>query len=101
MRLAREFRRPDWRQMLSEISATELGEWAGYYRENHFSDVLLDAEFSRLQATLVALFCSGEPPSPDEFSLLNPPGEQEQTDDEMMSVGEGIFGGVRYGGTDR
>ncbi|EBJ0541317.1 phage tail assembly protein T, partial [Salmonella enterica] len=25
MRLAREFRRPDWRQMLAEMSATELG----------------------------------------------------------------------------
>ncbi|EHT8200374.1 phage tail assembly protein T, partial [Salmonella enterica] len=25
MRLAREFRRPDWRRMLAEMSATELG----------------------------------------------------------------------------
>ncbi|EIQ60294.1 minor tail protein T [Shigella dysenteriae 225-75] len=28
MRLAREFRRADWRRMLSEMSATELGEGA-------------------------------------------------------------------------
>ncbi|EFG4684135.1 hypothetical protein BM817_004010 [Escherichia coli] len=32
MRLAREFRRADWRRMLSEMSATELGEWGDYFR---------------------------------------------------------------------
>ncbi|EKA1866066.1 MULTISPECIES: phage tail assembly protein T, partial [Enterobacteriaceae] len=34
MRLAREFRRPDWRQMLAEMSATELGEWAEHFGKN-------------------------------------------------------------------
>ncbi|MGA9618976.1 MAG: phage tail assembly protein T [Serratia proteamaculans] len=88
--------------MLSEISATELGEWAGYYRENHFSDALLDAEFSTLKATLVALFASGdEPINAGDFSLLVPAApETEVTDDDLMLIGEGIYGGVRYGGTD-
>ncbi|RYM60030.1 phage tail assembly protein T [Serratia quinivorans] len=102
MRLAREFKRPDWRQMLSEISSTELGEWAEYYRENRFSDALLDAEFSSLKATMVALFTSGdEEIYPGDLSILtSPEPETEQTDDELMLIGEGIFGGVRYGGTD-
>ncbi|VEA68452.1 phage tail assembly protein T [Serratia rubidaea] len=88
--------------MLSEMSATELVEWASFYKENHFSDALLDAEFSTLKATVVALFSSGEEPiNPGDFSLLTPPEpEKEQTDDELMLIGEGIFGGVRYGRTD-
>ncbi|EPW4333714.1 phage tail assembly protein T, partial [Escherichia coli] len=36
MRLAREFRRGDWRRMLSEMSATELGEWGDYFRRQSF-----------------------------------------------------------------
>lgn len=88
--------------MLSEISSTELGEWAEYYRDNPFSDVLLDAEFSTLKATLVALFSSGdEPINASDFSLLTPPEpEIETTDEDLMLIGEGIYGGVRYGGTD-
>ncbi|KFF79592.1 tail protein [Serratia marcescens] len=99
MRLAREFKRPDWRLMLSEISASELGEWATFYRENHFSDGLLDAEFSSLKAMLVALNTTGDDPIyPSDYSLLTPPEpEIEQTDDDLMLIGEGIFGGVRYG----
>ncbi len=41
MRLAREFRRPDWRRrMLAEMSATGLGEWAEHFGKNSFSDML-------------------------------------------------------------
>ncbi|WP_437438623.1 phage tail assembly protein T, partial [Salmonella enterica] len=50
MRLAREFRRPDWRRMLAEMSATELGEWAEHFGKNSFSDMLLDAEFATLKS---------------------------------------------------
>ncbi len=49
MRLAREFRRADWRRMLSEMSATELGEWGDYFRMQSFSDVWMDAQFASLK----------------------------------------------------
>jgi hypothetical protein len=48
---------------------------------------------------LVALNTTGDDPIyPSDYSLLTPPEpEIEQTDDDLMLIGEGIFGGVRYG----
>jgi phage tail assembly protein T len=40
MRLAREFGRPDWRAMLSEMSSSEWFEWIEYYQDHCFSDDL-------------------------------------------------------------
>ncbi|ECG0614181.1 phage tail assembly protein T [Salmonella enterica] len=67
--LAREFRRPDWRRMLDEMSSTELSEWADFFRENSFSDALLDAEFSTLKAQVFMLVTGREIDAAD-FSLL-------------------------------
>lgn len=97
MRLAREFRRPDWRRMLAGMSATELGEWSAHFGVNSFSDVWLDAEFATLKSLVVALV-TGKTQDPDDFSLMPDPGTcHEKTDDELMSLGESISGGVRYG----
>lgn len=97
MQLAREFRRPDWRRMLSEMSATELGEWAVHFSLNSFSDALIDAEFATLKA-LVAGLVTGRHQDASDFSLLSESDTvREKTDDELMSLGEGITGGVRYG----
>ena len=89
MRLAREFRRADWRRMLSEMSATELGEWGDYFRMQSFSDVWMDAQFASLKALIVRMV-SGS-------SLPEENGIPERTDEELMHLGEGISGGVRYG----
>ncbi|HBW4577318.1 TPA: phage tail assembly protein T, partial [Klebsiella pneumoniae] len=48
MRLAREFGRPDWRAMLSEMSSSEWFEWIEYYQDHCFSDDLLDSHFANL-----------------------------------------------------
>ncbi|EOV0285015.1 phage tail assembly protein T [Salmonella enterica] len=97
MQLAHNFRRPDWRRMLSEMSASELGEWAGHFRLHSFSDTLLDAEFSTLKSLMVSLV-SGEKTAADDFSLMpDPEPSFEKSDDDMMFAGEGIFGGTRYG----
>ncbi|EGF1626186.1 phage tail assembly protein T [Escherichia coli] len=96
MRLAREFRRPDWRRMLSEISATELGEWGDFFRTQSFSDIWLDAQFSTLKSLIVQMV-SGECIPADDYSLV--PDERdipERTDDELMYLGEGISGGMRF-----
>ncbi|WP_077825556.1 phage tail assembly protein T [Escherichia coli] len=95
MRLAREFRRGDWRRMLSEMSATELGEGGDYFRRQSFSDVWLDAQFATLK-TLIVQMVSGKTVAADMFSLL--PSETEapvRTDEELMFLGEGIAGGIR------
>lgn len=97
MQLAREFRRPDWRRMLSEMSATELGEWATHFTENSFSDALLDAEFATLKALVTGLV-TGAAQDADDFRLLSASEPvPEKNDDELMRLGEGITGGVRYG----
>jgi phage tail assembly protein T len=97
MQLAREFRRADWRRMLSEMSATEMGEWAEHFRQYSFSDALLDAEFATLKSLMVSLV-TGQKPDVADFSLMpDPEPDFEKNDDELMTAGEGLFGGVRYG----
>ncbi|AYL65724.1 MULTISPECIES: phage tail assembly protein T [Citrobacter] len=97
MQLAREFRRPDWRRMLSEMSASELGEWAEHFSLKSFSDALLDAEFATLKALVTGLV-TGVAQDADDFRLLSAAEPvPEKTDDELMRLGEGITGGVRYG----
>ena len=90
MRLAREFRRADWRRMLSEMSATELGEWGDYFR--------MDAQFASLKALIVRMVSGSSDAAVADFSLLpEENGIPERTDEELMHLGEGISGGVRYG----
>lgn len=96
MRLAREFRRPDWRRMLSEMSASELGEWGDFFRMQSFSDIWLDVQFSTLKSLIVQMV-SGERVPAGEFSLVPEQGDiAERTDDELMHLGEGISGGMRF-----
>lgn len=83
--------------MLSEMSASELGEWAEHFSRHSFSDALLDAEFSTLKLLMVALV-SGEKATAEDFSLMPEPEPSfVKNDDDMMFAGEGIFGGMRYG----
>ncbi|GKX46088.1 MULTISPECIES: phage tail assembly protein T [Pectobacterium] len=97
MRLAREFKRSDWKMMLSEMSSSELSDWFLFFSDNYFSDDLLDAEFSTLRATVMIL-AGNKNVSVEELSLLHgQPESVEATDEEMMTIGEGLFGGVRYG----
>ncbi|ECI4647213.1 phage tail assembly protein T [Salmonella enterica subsp. salamae] len=94
--LAREFRRPDWRRMLSEMSSTEFGEWADFFRENSFSDALLDAEFSTLKS-LVFMLVTGKEMEAADFSLLTLSETTEnRTGQELLEVASGIPGGVRF-----
>lgn len=86
MRLAREFRRPDWRRMLAEMSATERGEWAEHFGKNGFSDLLLDAEFATLKSLLTGLV-TGTHHDAEMFSLITDPESlHEKTDDELMKI---------------
>ena len=71
MRLAREFRRADWRRMLSEMSATELGEWGDYFRMQSFSDVWMDAQFASLKALIVRMVSGSSDAAVADFSLVD------------------------------
>ena len=87
MRLAREFRRADWRRMLSEMSATELGEWGDYFRMQSFSDVWMDAQFASLKALIVRMVSGSSDAAVADFSLLpEENGIPERTDEELMQV---------------
>ncbi len=78
------------------MSASELGEWAGHFRQYSFSDTLLDAEFSTLKSLIVAL-ASGEKVAAEDFSLM-PEAEAEpgKDENELVEAAAGIFGGVRF-----
>lgn len=89
MRLAREFRRADWRRMLSEMSATELGEWGDYFRMQSFSDVWMDAQFASLKALIVRMVSGSSDAAVADFSLLpEENGIPERTDEELMHLGK-------------
>ncbi|ORM93149.1 phage tail assembly protein T [Pantoea cypripedii] len=103
MKLAREFHRPDWRAMLAGMTSSELEQWHEFYQENHFSDALLDAHFAALNLTVFTLACGENDLTPGHFSLLSPaltralPEPDEDHDEKMMALAEGVHGGVRYG----
>lgn len=100
MRLAREFGRPDWRAMLSEMSSSEWFEWIEYYQDRYFSDDLLDSHFSNLSYLAVSLFTDPDKHgiSALDFSLLatGRAESEELSDEQLMSIAESIPGGTRY-----
>ncbi|MDX5557891.1 phage tail assembly protein T [Escherichia coli] len=84
--------RPDWRAMLAGMSSTEYADWHRFYSTHYFHDVLLDMHFSGLTYTVLSLFFS----DPDMHAS---PDVADMTEDDvmLMTVSEGIAGGVRYG----
>ncbi|EKC7323108.1 phage tail assembly protein T [Salmonella enterica subsp. enterica] len=101
MKLAREFRRPDWRAMLAGMSSTEYADWRTFYQDNFFNDVQLDAHFSSLMHIVITALDPKTTSTPASFSLLSPSAEDiandEHGDAVLMAKAEGISGGVRYG----
>ncbi|HIB9847786.1 TPA: phage tail assembly protein T, partial [Escherichia coli] len=113
-----------WRAMLAGMSSTEYADWHRFYSTHYFHDVLLDMHFSGLTYTVLSLFFSDPDMHPLDFSLLNrreaedaelaggvrfdPDGNEvipvspdmaDMTEDDamLMTISEGIAGGVRYG----
>ncbi|WP_249355667.1 phage tail assembly protein T [Escherichia albertii] len=101
--------RPDWRAMLAGMSSTEYADWHRFYSTHYFHDVLLDMHFSGLTYTVLSLFFSdpdmqkaaglagGVRFGPDGNEVI--PASPDMTEDDamLMTVSEGIAGGVRYG----
>jgi len=100
MKLAREFRRPDWRAMLADMSSSDLEEWHRFYESHYFDDALLDAHFAALNLNILSLVCGENDLNVGHFSLLKPHVVEEQPDpddEQLMAIAEGLSGGVRYG----
>ena len=97
MRLAREFGRPDWRRMLSEMSATEYNDWVDHFSRTPFMPQLIDIEFAALHGSVYSAMCGAKTEITD-FTLLTDiePNEEDMSDEAIQSVSEGIMGGVRY-----
>ena len=69
-----------------------------YFRMQSFSDVWMDAQFASLKALIVRMVSGSSDAAVADFSLLpEENGIPERTDEELMHLGEGISGGVRYG----
>ncbi|WP_217076760.1 phage tail assembly protein T [Klebsiella sp. PL-2018] len=102
MKLAREFRRADWRAFLAGMTSTELADWHIFYQSHLFQDALIDTHLSNLQFMTAAASAdlSNTSITPQSFSLLNPPEEKPQNEESMMLAAEGIAGGTRYGPAD-
>lgn len=97
MRLAHEFGRPDWRRMLSEISASEFNDWINHFDKTPFTPQLIDIEFAALHTSIYSAMCGAKAEITD-FMLLTDiePNDEEMSDEMIQTVGEGIAGGQRY-----
>lgn len=97
MRLAHEFGRPDWRRMLSEISASEFNDWINHFDKTPFTPQLIDIEFAALHTSIYSAMCGAKTEITDFMLLTDIETNDEEMSDEMIqSVGEGIPGGQRY-----
>lgn len=103
--MAREFRRPDWRRMLSGMGCTELREWSVFFCQRPMTDILTDLEFATLTANLVRLVDSSSTLTPADFRLLRDAGEEafvpgddipERTDEMLMALAAGMAQGERF-----
>lgn len=97
MFLARQHRRPDWRRMLSEITAGEYLDWVRHFSENPFDYHLEQFGIGQVSAAIYNCILRPEKPVPPTQFYINPsiPENTEMTDDEMASAGLGIAGGIR------
>lgn len=84
--------------MLSDLSATDMVGWIKHFSDTPFSDQLIDAEFSTMKALMVSMFTGNSDISASDYSLLgrDDNDEADRSDEELMSAGEGLYGGVRY-----
>lgn len=96
LKLAREFCRPDWRAMLSELSSSELSDWVLFFRENYFFYSQIDAHFSRLSHLVLSMMGKNSMTSAD-FSLYNPSrNDTTVPEEELASLAGTLPGGVSY-----
>ncbi|EJD6043694.1 phage tail assembly protein T [Providencia rettgeri] len=97
MRLAREFGRPDWRRMLSEMSASEFSDWVAHFSKTPFMPQLVDIEFAALHTSLY-MAMGGTKTELTDFMLLTDVEADEggMSDEAIQLASEGISGGVRY-----
>lgn len=92
MKLGRQFRRPDWRRMLSEISSVEYIEWC-----RHFGRFPMDYEIGQFAmgqicTTLLLPHCSKDnAPSISDF-YYNRPERVVQTAADIQTVAATIPG---------
>lgn len=78
------------------MSSTEFSEWAVFFRENSFSDALLDAEFATLKVLITGMV-TGNTVAAEDFSLITPPSpEPDRDESDLIESATGILGGVRF-----
>ncbi|UXE39626.1 phage tail assembly protein T [Raoultella ornithinolytica] len=86
--------------MLSEMSSREWIEWGEFYQERYFVDDLIDTHFASLSHLVVSFFADPKKHnfSVADFSLLGMSSDSDEdiSDEQLMSIGESIAGGVRY-----
>lgn len=78
------------------MTATELADWLHFFNETPFTLPFIDYAFSGLNYTVASVFGGANNVSPEDFSVLSRQPAEEMDDETIMSVGEGIAGGVRY-----
>ena len=92
MMMARQCRRLDWRQMLSEISSTEYIEWCGHFAEYPFDYQLSQYEMGQICVTNLLPHCGPDNhPAPSDF-YYNLPERQEQSSDDVAALAATIPG---------
>lgn len=92
MMLGRQFRRPDWRRMLSEISSTEYIEWCRYFGRFPMDYQINQFAMGQICATIMLPHCKPDnAPSVSDF-YFNRPERPVQTAADIEAVAASIPG---------
>lgn len=92
MKLGRQFRRPDWRRMLSEISSVEYIEWCRHFGRYPVDYQINQFAMGQICATILLPHCQQDNlPSVADF-FYNRPAPIEQTAAEIQAVAATIPG---------
>ncbi|MCO8052026.1 MULTISPECIES: phage tail assembly protein T [Proteus] len=82
--------------MLSEMSSSELADWGRYFGEVPFTLPFYDWAFAGLNCTIMTALTGKENCSLTDFTLLNKENTNEMKAETMMTISEGMAGGIRY-----
>ncbi|MFC1099127.1 phage tail assembly protein T [Pasteurella multocida] len=94
MKLAHEFRRPDFKRMLREMSVSEYFFWCKYFGKRPFMLEMIDYAQSSIVSSAYNVAAGKAISSAQDFSVLNHVVRDSEMTDEQIEDASGATSGV-------
>lgn len=91
LRLGREFKRPDYLNLLHELTCTEFDSWAFYFSESLFTFELTEIEIGQITAAIYN--ASGRYKNVVTASSLIPKKHRQKTIKEQIAIWQALSNG--------